>query len=227
MTSKHKYHFYPILTVLFILTLTTASGQVGSRSFNFNQISETEYRNALHNNFNAIPLRTIDSSRQEKALQLIDKTYSQHEIDLAKSELYESPRCLTSFYGYYPDLDILVFLIQDTHFENAIFLKDSEGFPNKWIDRFNGSYGVMSKSGLWIGLERQDCDNYLQIEICEITNRGTWTILRFDFKTIDINADEKEPILWVNESTIYLATIEYNNMEKMGQKKFYEIKFEY
>ena len=85
----------------------------------------------------------------------------------------------------------------------------------------------MSKNGLWVGLERQDCDNYLQIEICQITERGAWAIVDFDFKTMDINDEEKEPIFWADENTIYLANIEYNQNEKGELKKFYKIKFDY
>jgi hypothetical protein len=76
-------------------------------------------------------------------------------------------------------------------------------------------------------LERQDTDNYLQIEICQITEKGSWSIVEFEFKTLDINHNEKEPIFWGNENTIYLAIIEYSDMEKEKQKKFYEIIFEY
>jgi len=224
---KFDYKLNSILTVICFATFLTVNGQEVNRSFNFNQISETQFKTAFEKNFNAIPVQTIDSSRLERTQQLLDKTYTQQEIELAENELCESPRCLTSFYGYYPNLEILVFQIQDYHFENAVFLKDNENFSNKWLNRFNGSYGVMSKSGLWAGLEREDCDNYLQIEICQITERGTWTIIEFDFKTIDINGEEKEPIFWVDENTIYIATIEFNAINKEGQKKFYEIKFDY
>jgi AraC-like DNA-binding protein len=227
MILKPKYQLNSILTVIFFSIFLAVTGQEVSRSFNFNQISETEFKTAFESNFNANPVQTIDSTRLEKAQQIIDKSYTQQEIDLAAKELCKSPRCLTNFYGYYTNLDILVFLIQEYHFENAVFLKDNEGFPKKWINRFNGSYGVMSKSGIWVGLERQDADNYLQIEICQITERGAWTILEFDFKTIDINSDEKEPVFWVNENTIYIATIEFNKTKNEGQKKFYEIEFEY
>ena len=224
---KFQYKLNSILTVICFLTFLTVNGQDLNRSFNFNQISETQFKTAFEKNFNAIPVQSIDSIRLEKALQLIAKTYTQQEIDLGKNELCESPRCLTSFYGYYPNLDILVFHIQDNHFENAVFLKDNKNFQTKRINRFNGSLGVMSKSGLWVGLERRGSDNYLQIEICQITERGTLSIIEFNFKTVDINHNEKEPIFWVNENTFYLATIEYSNIEKEEQKKFYEIIFEY
>jgi hypothetical protein len=227
MTLKLKYQLNSILTVIFLSFFVTVNGQKVSRSFNFNQISETKFKTAFEKNFNAIFYKTIDSSRLEKAQQLIDKTYTQQEIELAANDLCKSPRCLTNFYGYYPNLDILVFLIQDYHFENAVFLKDNEDSPKKWISRFNGSCGVMSKNGMWVGLERQDTDNYLQIEICQITEKGSWSIVEFEFKTLDINHNEKEPIFWGNENTIYLAIIEYSDMEKEKQKKFYEIIFEY
>jgi len=226
MALKLKYQLNSFMMVIFLSTFLTVNGQEIDKSFNFNQIDESEFRAAFEKNFNAIPVKTIDSLKIEMAQQLIDKTYTQQEIDLSKNELCVSPRCLTSFYGYYPNLDILVFLIQDNHFENAVFLKDNEGFPKKRINRFNGSYGVMSKNGIWVGLERQDADSYLQIEICQITERGTWAITEFNFNTVDINQNEKEPIFWVNENTIYLATIEYSNLENEGQNKFYEIKFQ-
>lgn len=226
MKLKLKHHFNSLLTFIFLSTFLPVRGQEVSRSFNFNQISETEFRTAFEKNFNAIPVQKIDSSKVEWAQQLIDKTYTQQEIELASNELCESPRCLTSLFGYYPNLDILVFQIQDYHFENAVFLKDNKNFPNKWINRFKGSYGVMSKNGFWVGLERLDCDNYLQVEICQITETGVRTILEFDFKTIDINGDEKEPIFWANANTIYLATREYDKSRKEEQKKFYEIKFD-
>jgi hypothetical protein len=226
MTVKQNYRFITTLFILFLISSLLVKGQESGKFFSFNQISEMDYRKAINDNFNAIPVQLNDSVRLENALQEIDKTYSQHEIDLAGSELCKSPRCLTSFERYYPNLDILVFFIQDYHFENAVFLKGDKDFLDTRLERINGSFGVMSKKGLWVGLERNDCDNYLQIEICEITKRGTWSIIRFDFKTIDINEDEKEPIFWVNENTIYLATIEFSNTANSGLKKYYEIKFD-
>ena len=53
----------------------------------------------------------------------------------------------------YANLDILVFLIQDYHFENVVFLK--ENLDSK-LQRFKSSYGVMSKLGFWVGLKRND-----------------------------------------------------------------------
>jgi hypothetical protein len=227
MNLKQNYRLIKTLLILFIISSSVLKGQEVGKYFTFSQISETDFRNALNDNFNATPVQINDSVRIENALQKIDKTYNQSEIDLARSELYASPRSLTNFESYYPNLDILVFFIQDYHFENAVFIKENKDFLDTRLERFNGSYGVMSKNGLWVGLERNDCDNYLQIEICEITKRGTWSIINFDFKTIDINPDEKEPIFWVNANTIYFATIEYSNTAKNGQKKFYEIKFDY
>jgi len=226
MILKQKYQLITTL-IIFLISFSFVNGQERGKQFTFNQISETVFRKAFNDNFNAISVQINDTVRLENALQEIRKTYNQHEIDLASRELCESPRCLTTFKGYYPNLDIIVFFIQDYHFENAVFIKENKDFSDTRLERFNGSYGVMSKKGLWVGLERNDCDNYLQIEICEITNRGTWSIINFDFKTIDINSDEKEPIFWVNENIIYFATIEFSNTANIGQKKFYEIKFNY
>jgi len=227
MTLSSQYYYSAILTIICCLTFSTVKGQEGKRSFSFKPINEEVFRKGLSDNFNAQSVKTIDTLELKKMMELIDKSYDQHEIDLAERELCESPKCLTSFYGYYPDLNIVVFFIQDDHFENAVFIKDTESFIDTRLNRFNGSFGVMSKSGLWVGLESQGSDNYLQIEICQITDRGTWTITGFDLKTININPDEKEPIFWVNDNTIYLATIEYNDSENEGQKTFYEIKFDY
>lgn len=227
MTSNSKYRYTAILTIICCLTISIVKGQEGNRSFSFNPISETAFRKALSKNFNASSEKTIDSLKLKTSLEKIAETYQQHEIEFAKRELCESPRCLTSFYGYYPDLNILVFLIQGYHFENAVFLKENDNFIDTRLHRFNGSFGVMSKSGFWVGLERQGSDSYLQIEICQITDRGTRTIAEFDFKTININTDEKEPIIWVANNIIYIATKEYNDTESEGQKTFYEIKFDY
>lgn len=226
ITLKLKLQFNFILMVICLLTILTVNGQEDSKSFNFNEISENKFRTAIKTNFNAIPIQRIDSSKVKRALRLIDKTYTKQEIELAENELCTSPRCLTSLFGYYPNLDILVFQIQDYHFKNVVFLKDNENFPNKFINRFNGSYGVMSKNGYWVGLERQGSDNYLQVEICQITEKGAWTFLEFNFKAIDINDKEKEPIFWVNANTIYIATIEFDKTKKQTLKKFYEIKFD-
>ncbi len=225
MTQKHKWK---IVFFLFLLIGSfSTKGQEKGKHFTFNEISETHYRKAINDNFNAIPIMINDSIRLEKALKKIDKTYNKYEIDFASSELCKSPRCLLTFKGYYPNLDILVFFIQDYHFENAIFIKENKDFLDKRLRRFNGSFGVMSKNGFWVGLERDNCDNYLQIEICKITEVGTWSIINFNFKTIDINSEENKPIFWVNENTIYIAVIELTNTDNSHQKKFYEIKFDY
>ena len=227
MILKQKDRFIKIFLILFLISYSVVKGQETGKTFTFNQISETIFRKAFNNNFNAIPIQINDTVRLENFLQKIDKTYNQHEIDLASSELCKSPRCLTSFYGYYQTLDILVFYIQDYHSENAVFIKEDKDFSDTRLERFNGSYGVMSKTGFWVGLERNDCDNYLQIEICKITKRGTYSIINFEFKSIDIYADKKDPIFWVDEKTIYLTMIEFNNEKNIGIKKYYEIKFDY
>lgn len=205
----------------------TVFGQNDSKAFYFNQISKADFKSALENNFNATSSQLFDSTKIEMALQLIDKTYTQEEIELADNELCLSPRCLISFYGYYPKLDILVFKIQDYHYENAVFLKNNDHFPKTWINRFKGSFGVLSKTGIWVGLERQDADNYLKMEVAQITDRGVFTILEFGFRDIDINDIAEKPIFWADENTLYLATIEFEENKKEGLEKFYEIRFDY
>lgn len=227
MVLKLKYKLRTALVLILLISTLLAKEQEKGKLFTFKQISEKKFKKEMNDNFNAKSVQLTDSVRLENALQKIDKTYSQDEIDLAHRELCESPRCLTSFKGYFPDLDILVFYIQDLHFEHAVFIKENNNFPYTRIPRYYGSYGVMSKNGRWVGLKRRDCDNYLQIEICAIIGRETSTIVNFNFATIDINTDEKVPIFWVNENTIYLATIEYNNTSKSRQNSYYEIKFDY
>ncbi len=219
--------FKTLLVFLLILSYVLIKGQERSKSFLFNQISKDVFEEGFIDNYNAIPIQLIDSKRIEKALQIIDKTYSQHERDFAESELCKSVRCLVSFQGYYKTLGVLAFFIRDYHYNNVVFIKEDADYLVKRLDRFNGSFGVMSKGGFWVGLDRFDCDNYLQIEICEITKNGASSIIRFDFKTIDINESIEEPIFWANKNTIYIAVIEFSNIENSGQPKYYEIKFDH
>ncbi|MCB9022410.1 MAG: hypothetical protein H6548_09840, partial [Chitinophagales bacterium] len=92
------------------------------------------------------------------------------------------------------------------------------------FDRFYGTFGAMSKNGFWVGLKREGSDNYLQAEICKVSDTGTSSILQFKFSLTDINEAENEPIFWVNENSFYLAVIDSNNSEKKDQQ-FYEISF--
>lgn len=179
--------------------------------FTFNPISEKEFRNALINNYNASFLTEIaDSSRLKKAFESIDKTYNESEKELAEHELCNSPRCLTSFKAYYPTLDLYLFSILDYHYEKACFVFAATNEMASGYQRFRGSYGVMSQDGVWIGLERNDCDNFLQIEICKSSKNGVQSLLKYDFNTIDINEKEDTPIFWAAKNTIYIATHKYD-----------------
>ena len=93
--------------------------------------------------------------------------------------------------------------------------------------RFRGDCGVMSKDGLWVGLERNDCDNYLQMEICKSSKLDVWSLFSFDIRSIDINENEKTAIFWANKNTIYIATDEYDQRNDKGLLKYYAIKFEF
>lgn len=196
--------------------------------FTFTPITKTEYTNALKNNYNA-PFATDigDTTKLIKSFEAIEKTYNDDERLLAKSELCNSPRCLTSFKAFYPTLDLYLFYIVDNHYSKACFVYASTNKIASGYRRFRGSYGVMSKDGLWVGLERQDNDNFLQIEICKSSKDAVYTLLSFDFSAIDINEGEKVPMFWANKNTIYIATKEYDQQNNKDLLLYYAIKFEY
>ncbi|HQU76735.1 MAG TPA: hypothetical protein PK742_08845 [Chitinophagales bacterium] len=213
-----------VATALLVFGSEIANAQEPGYSFNFRQISESEFRATQRNNYNATTVATLDSIDLEKAFELIDDTYQQDELILAERELCKSPRCLTAFHGLYPNLGILAFFIQDLHYEKVIFLPASLDDSYSSFDRFYGTFGAMSKNGFWVGLKREGSDNYLQAEICKVSDTGTSSILQFKFSLTDINEAENEPIFWVNENSFYLAVIDSNNSEKKDQQ-FYEISF--
>jgi len=192
--------------------------------FNFLPITETEFRNALKNNYNAPFVTEIDdTTKLEKAFESIEKTYNDEEKQLAKSELCHSPKCLTSFKAYYPTLNLYLFNILDYDYAKATFVYASTNEMASGYQRFRGEFGVMSKDGLWVGLERQDTDNFLQIEICKSSKRGLWSLFTFDFTAIDINDEEKTPIFWASKNTIYIATRDYDK----DLLQYYAIRFNY
>jgi hypothetical protein len=63
----------------------------------------------------------------------------------------------------------------DYHGEKASFIFANTGKMASYR-RFRGSFGVMSKDGLWVGLARGDCDNYLQLEVCKLWKAGVGTL---------------------------------------------------
>lgn len=198
-----------------------------SRFFTFTPITEVKFRDALKNNHNApFVTKIADTTQLEKALVTIDKTYNDSERELAKHELCNSPRCLTSFKAYYPTFDLYLFNILDYHYSKASFVFASTNEMASGHRRFRGDYGVMSIDGLWVGLERQDADNYLQIEICKSSKRGVWSLFTFDFTDIDINEQEKIPMFWADKNTIYIATREYDHNNGKDLSLYYAIKFE-
>lgn len=197
------------------------------RFFIFTPITADEFKNAFDNNYNATFVTDIDdTAKLEKAFSSIEKTYNDSEEELAKSELCKSPRCLTSFEAYYPTLDLYLFKILDNHYSKASFVKASTNEMASGHQRFRGDYGVMSKGGHWIGLERGNCDNYIQIEICKTSKNGVWSIISFDITTIDIDEEIKNPMFWADKNTIYIATSEYGKNDKKISL-YYAIKFDY
>ena len=221
-----------LITITFVFAfIILSNAQENKRFFTFKSISEVDFKTAYNNNYNAKFVTEIeDSTKLEKAFESIAKTYSRWEKEFAESELCSSPRCLTSFEAYYPNLNLYLFYILNYHYENACFVFANTNEMASGYQRYRASYGVMSKDGLWVGLERQDCDSFLQLEICKTSKRGVWTILRFDLTDIDINEYERGkniPVMfWANKNTIYISAIEYDGNNKQVSN-FYSITFDY
>ena len=213
---------------LLILTIILSLGlkaQDKNCFFKLEAISEKEYESAFQNNYNASFVAKInDSTKIEKAFNAIAKTYNEDEKELSEGEL-TTPRELTEFKAYYPTLKTYLFYIQDYHYEKACFVSS---LTNKVLSpyRFRGSYGVMSKDGIWVGLERGDCDNYFQMQICKVTNENAISIIKFDYLYLDIYYEEKPSMFWAKKNTIYISTIGYDKQEKPVQN-YYSIEFEY
>lgn len=237
MNLKHKIALIFIATFLLtscnnsIIAQTPNSDSTTLKEnrqlFTFTAISETEFRDAFKNNYNASFITEIDdTTKLEKAFEAIEKTYNDSEKELAEHELCETPRCLTSFKAYYPALDLFLFNILDYHYAKASFVFASTNEMASGYRRFRGEYGVMSKDGLWIGLERRGSDNFLQIEICKSSKNGVRTLFLFDFTDIDVNEEEKNAIFWAAKNTIYLATREYNKQNDKELTKYYSINYQ-
>jgi hypothetical protein len=219
---------YLSATFLFIFCITHNSimANTTKKSFTFTQISEAEFKRALKNNYNAPVVTEItDTTKLEKAFDAIAKTYNEEEKELAEFELI-TPRELTSFEAYYLTFDLYLFYVHDYHYQKACFVFASTSEMASGSHRFRGSYGIMSKDGLWAGLERSDCDNYLQIEICESSKYGVWSLFVFDFAGIDIDEEKETIMFWADKNTIYLATREYDKDNKL-LLQYYAIRFEY
>ena len=168
--------------------------------------------------------KKVNSLIKKHEKESIAKTLNDRELEMAKENLCFSPKCLSYFEAYYPELDLYSFNILDLHYVKVCFVsaKTNEVISNN--NKFRGEFGVMSKDGLWVGLERQDCDNFLQIDICEPSCR----IFSFDFVSLDINDEEKTPIFWVDKNTIYIAVKEDDKINgKKNSKYYYALKFNY
>lgn len=214
-----------IISILFLcINIQKANAQKENKLFTFKLISKVEFKNALKRNYNATFITKLkDSTKLEKAFQSISKTYNKSEKELANDELCSSPRCLTSFKAYFPSLDLYLFYISDYHYEKACFVFASTNKMASGNQRFRGSLGVMSKDGLWVGLEREDCDNVLKIEICKTSKNGVWSFLKYDFKVIDINEEEKTPIFWADKNKIYFATRRYDRQNSKALVEYYSL----
>ena len=197
------------------------------RSFSFTPITEKEFRKFIKKNYNApFVTKIADSTQLEKAFESIEKTYNDSEKELAKHDLCDSPKCLTIFKVYYPTLDLYLFNILDYHYAKASFVFASTNEIASGYRRFRGEYGVMSNDGHWVGLERQDADNFLQIEICKSSNSGVCSLFKFDFEEMKINEKEKTPVFWAEKNTIYIATREYDQLNDKHKLLYYSIKLE-
>jgi len=216
------------VAILFLTNCDKAKAQESRRFFTFTPISEVQFGNAFKKNYNSpFVTKITDSTKLEKAFKSIEKTYDENEKELAEHELCNSPRCLTSFKAYYPSLDLYLFNILDYHYAKASFVFANTNEMASGFRRFRGEYGVMSKDGLWVGLERQDCDNFLQIEICKSSKRGVWSLFSFDFTDIDIAKEEKTVMFWAEKNTIYIATHKYAPHNDKDLIQYYAIRFGY
>ncbi len=210
-TPLMKANVVLVLVLLKLAILSEVVAQINNDLFTIKPITKEEYQNGYKNNFNAgFVIDIQDSLLIEKAFNSISKTYTKDEILLASRELV-TPRELTSFESYYPSLNTYLFFIQDYHYEKACFVS---ALTNKVLSsyRFLGAFGVMSKDGKWIGLARGDCDNYLQLEICEITDEYATSIFRFDYKHVDIHYNSKEdipPMFWAYKNRVYISIREH------------------
>ena len=189
-------------------------------------VSQAEFRSALNQNINAPFVTTItDSVQIERALMTIDNFYTEREKELAKLELCKSPRCLTTFKAYYPDLDLLLFYIADNHFVKAAFVKASTSEMAQEEERFNGDFGVLSKNGYWVGLKREDSDNYLKLELCRLVDGRFRSYVSAEYTDIDISEKETQPIFWADDNTIFIATREVGKSMPTDDAVYYVIRF--
>ena len=228
---KRGLHAF-IVFILFLLTnLQYVKGQTNEKHFSFKPISEAEYINAYKTNYDAQLVTSVLDAKLDDAFKAIEKTYDANENQLASDELCDSPRCLTSFEAFYPNLNLYLFHILDYHYEKAVFVfSDTNEMASNYA-RFRGSYGAMSKDGLWVGLQRDGSDNCLQMEICKSYEHGIWSLFKFDFAGTDINFDyqvKNIPVIyWANKNTIYISAQEYDQENKRELLKYYSIRFEY
>lgn len=198
-------------------------------SFSFQSISKEEFNKAKNDNFNAKYISIIDSSEINIELEAIEPYYNKDEQVLAELEL-TTPRSLTHFNAYYPELKISSYLIYDNHYAKACFLNQKNKLltPNY---RFLGTFGAMSKDGKWIGFKREGSDNIIDIEIIKITQNRVNGIMKLTFPALDIYEDREgnTEVFWAKENTIFML-VEVKNFTKSYSKtnpKYYSLTFYY
>lgn len=194
--------------------------------FRFEPITESEFRKAAANNFNA-PFETeiATPGKIVKAYAAIAETYDDNDFEVAKSMDCETPRCITEFKAYYPALGLFLFTISDYNFDRACFSNAATSELLSDGERYRGDFGVMSKLGLWAALERGDSDSFLRIEISKVSADGVSLLVNFDFAPLDINEGEDTAMFWAGPATLYVATSEYGAPDSEPISRFYALKF--
>jgi hypothetical protein len=198
----------------------------GNWNITLNSISPEEFKAAelLHDNEPYVT--TVDDSvKLEMALSKIDKTYTDSEKELAREELCNSPRCLTIFKAYYPGQNLYLFNIKENHTAKATFVRSGTNEIVSGNERAYGDFGVLSKTGYWVGLKREDSDNYLKLEVSRFIDARLSLQFSVDFTSIDINENEKMPVFWSGSNTIYVSAEEPGEAGPSEKPVYYVIKF--
>jgi hypothetical protein len=226
MNKKKNFKVYTLLILNFLYNSVAFSQ---NPTISFKPISKAEFENTKLDNYNANYVSKLDSTDIKKGLKAIEPYYTENEKELALSEL-TTPRYLTNFFAFYPNLEIYCYLIYDNHFAKACFINEKKQLltPNY---RFFGTFGAMSKDGKWFGFKREGSDNIIDIESIKITQNGVKGIMKLTFPAFDVyeNRQGKTEIFWAKENTIFMLVETKNvtiNNSKTNQK-YYMLSFTY